>query len=74
MHLRNGTAKISEAVAASTISETWLLGNELSRPLMGRMASISLSLHLSDRSIASLSKKDQRSGTGKKMKNGRLTA
>ena len=55
------------------MSETWKLGKELSSPLMGRIVSISASLHLSESSIAEVFGWDHRSGTGRKTKNGKLT-
>ena len=71
--IRIGTRNRKHAPTTSTVNETWKLGKQLSRPLIGRTSSISLSLTLSESSIASVTGDDQRSGTGKKMKNGRLT-
>ena len=71
--IRIGTRNMKQAATTSTVNETWKLGKELSRPLMGRTSSINRSLTLSESSMASVAGDDHRSGTGKKMKNGRLT-
>jgi hypothetical protein len=71
---RKRALKRKQTRMAMTVIETWKLGKQLSRPLIGRMASMRCELKLSESRIAPEPGKAQRSGIGSRRKNGRLTA